>query len=390
MRSIIFALALVSTGCAKTDLRRTADPAPGQAVPLPPSARHAEERWPQAQAARAAVRTALQQSVEGMATGTILVAVGGRLLLVEEFASPEQPHHHPSRTIAYDLASIGKTFTAVLALHLSDQGRFDLDAPLRSYLPELPERMADITARTALSHSAALPRYLEGNDLVPRTAAQALAEISKMERERSAGEYYYSNVGPTLVALAIERASGQPFAELLRSRIFKPLGMRNAYLHGDPLPAAARIAPAYANSERQGSPAEWPQTWTMLGSAGIAASVEDLWTFNRAVFAGSFLSPKSKAELLASGVSTGGRGPFKTEDTLDITYGHGLYHWHDRHGRRIHFHGGGSDFGTNAGLFWRQDDDTFIAVLLNSASDEFERKAFYSSVLRALESTLKP
>jgi CubicO group peptidase (beta-lactamase class C family) len=351
-----------------------------------PLALLAEEHWPEAHPASAAVRTALQQSVAGNATGTVLVGVGGRLLQIEEFVSPEQPDHHPSRTTAYDLASIGKTFTAVLALHLSDQGRFDLDAPLRSYLPELPESMADITARTALSHSAALPRYLEGDDLTPRTAGQALAEISRMERERSAGQYYYSNVGPTLVALAIERAAGQPFAELLRSRIFKPLGMRHAYLHGDSLLAADKTAPGYANGERRGSPAEWPQTWTMLGSGGIAASVEDLWKFNRAVFAGSFLSPKSKGELLAEGVSTGGRGPFKTEDTLDITYGHGLYHWQDRQGRRIHFHGGGSDFGSNTGMFWRQDDDTFIAILLNSASDEFEREEFYSSVLQALSS----
>lgn len=337
------------------------------------------------------LKKALEASVQGKATGTVLIAKGNRILEVRSFSDPAQAGFGPQRTTSYDLASIGKTFTAVLALHLADVGKFDMDAPLRTYLPELPAEMNDITARNALAHDAGLPRYLEGDDLVPRTAQQALAEIAAMKRERKAGTgYYYSNVGPQLVGIALERAGGTTYSGLLQRQMFAPLRMRSTYFHGDPALAKVDVAPAYAGGKRNGSPANWPNTWTMLGAAGIAASIDDLWRFNRGVFTGSFLKPESRTQLLAQGVNTKGRASFRTEDTLDIHYGAGLFHWRDRRGRRVHYHGGASDFGTNTGMLWRQDDDVFVAALFNSTGEDFDRGEFFTAVLNAVDASAEP
>jgi hypothetical protein len=149
--------------------------------------------------------------------------------------------------------------------------------------------------------------------------------------------------------------------------------------------ARADVAGAYVDGKRKGSPADWPETWTMLGAAGIAASADDMLRFNRAVFAGNFLSKQSRSALLANGEPTGGRASYKTADTLDIHYGSGLFHWRDRKGRRIHFHGGASDFGSNTGLAWRQDDDVLVVSLLNSSTKAFTREAFYTAIFDAIE-----
>ena len=115
-----------------------------------------------------ALNAALDRVVYGKATGTVLVSRRGKVFLARSFSDATQTGPEPSRWTTYDLASIAKTITAVLALRLVDQGQFDMDAPLRRYLPELPVEMIDITARNAMSHTAGLPRYLEGDDLVRR------------------------------------------------------------------------------------------------------------------------------------------------------------------------------------------------------------------------------
>jgi hypothetical protein len=91
--------------------------------------------------------------------------------------------------------------------------------------------------------------------------------------------------------------------------------------------------------------------------------------------------------MLSPGITTQGRRPYRSEDVQNVTYGAGLFHWRDRKGRQVHFHGGANDYGSHALLFWRQEDDLFVTGLFNSGmvDETFDRAKFMDTVLATLD-----
>lgn len=328
----------------------------------------------------AGIEPALARAVSGRATGVVLAARQGR----GSVAVVQGPGDRFGAETVFDLLSIAKFITAVTALALEERGRFDLNAPLTRYLPELPDGFADVTAREALAHQAGFPANFDiGDDLTVRTAEQALAEIIALPRSDK-GEYRYSNIGPGLVALAIERSERRKFQSMVRGLVFTPAGMRDTWFFGERGLTMADVAVGRIEGREMGTPAQWPQTWTMFGAAGIAGTIGDLWRLNRALVSGRLLGREALARLWAPGASTGGRGPYLHDGLSNTTYGSGLYHWTDGRGRQVHFHGGDGDFGFHSLMFYRADDDVFVAGLFNSREDGFERGALISAAADAL------
>lgn len=334
-----------------------------------------------------ALNRAVEDAVVGKATGVVLVARGGRILLSRAIGSTLYPQiPPPTRRTAFDLASISKTFTAVAVLRLVDQRRLDLDAPLSRYLPELPHH--DITLRHALSHNTGWPPYLSGDDQTPKTSAQVLREIAAIQRSRLAGTgYVYSDVGFVALALTVERASGLPFPAALRRLVLEPAQMRSTGLYGDARWTRHPVATSFVRGDDRGSPATFRYTWNLAGTGQVVSTADDLLRFTRAVAAGPLLSGASRRIMLAPGLSTGGRRPYRSEDVRDVTYGLGLFHWRDGKGRLVHFHGGANDYGAHALMFWRQEDDVVIIGLFNSGmvDETFDRSAFMNAVLAAID-----
>jgi len=349
--------------------------------------------WPLSAAAAdpaaARIDAALKAQVEGKATGVVLIARGGKPIYFKAFGSPTYPAiPKPTRQTAFDIASISKTFTAAAVLRLVDHGRLDLDAPLRRYLPELPAATEDITLRHALSHDTGWPQYLSGDDQTMKTSQEVLAEIAGLVRERKAGTgYRYSDVGFVALALIVERVSGKPFREAMAELVFRPAGLRSTGFYGDARWRRDPVAAEFVKGESKGSPASFHFTWGLGGTGQVTTTADDLLRLNRALTRGRLLSPASRALMFGRGVSTGGRRPVGGPDVLEVSYMAGLFHWTDRKGRHVHFHGGANEFGTNANMFWREEDDLFIAALFNSGmmDETFDRTEFMNALLPALD-----
>src|SRR5579883_523219 len=133
----------------------------------------------------------------------------------------------------YQTASLGKHFTAALALLLSASGELPaLDAPVLRCFPELPETWREITLRQLLSHTAGIPAAgYDGLDLSSdySDAAIATAIASGGELHFPPGTAWeYSNAGYVLAGIAIGRLTGRFYGDLLRERIWEPLGMTRA------------------------------------------------------------------------------------------------------------------------------------------------------------------
>jgi CubicO group peptidase (beta-lactamase class C family) len=157
----------------------------------------------------------------------------------------------------YRAGSISKPITALVLLALVDRGVVTLDDPVERYLPELerlanrapehaPIRFRDLAAHTAgLAREPAASHAARGPirewrrkvvDAVPLTAMVA-----------APGEaYHYSNIGYALLGLALERAAGQPFEDLVQELVFDPFGMTSSYLVVPP-PERRRLAVGYVN-----------------------------------------------------------------------------------------------------------------------------------------------
>lgn len=133
-------------------------------------------------------------------------------------------------------ASISKPITAIAALQLAEQGRLDLDADVRSYVPEFPDKGAKITARNLLSHQGGIVHYSNGK--VVRTEKQydtphpfadvvvALDTFKDSPLVNAPGERFsYTTHGYILLSAVVERAGKERYADQVQARIARPLGM---------------------------------------------------------------------------------------------------------------------------------------------------------------------
>lgn len=132
----------------------------------------------------------------------------------------------------YRLASITKSMTAVSVMQLVEAGKLDLDAPIQRYVPAFPKKPWPVTARRLLTHTAGIRTYKKGEMESTRcypTLTEALNVFKNDPLEYEPGtSYLYSSEGYTVLAVAVEGASGMNYFDYVRKHIFEPAGMERA------------------------------------------------------------------------------------------------------------------------------------------------------------------
>ena len=150
----------------------------------------------------------------------------------------------------YRIGSITKTFTAVLVMQLVGEGRIDLEAPLRTYVPEAP---AGPTIRMALSHLTGVQREPPGEiweSTQAPTREELVAGLEDAELVLRPGEqWHYSNLVFALLGEIVTRVSGEPYADLLQRRVLDPLGLARTSLR----PAGPKASPYWLPVEGFGA-----------------------------------------------------------------------------------------------------------------------------------------
>ena len=217
-----------------------------------------------------------------------------------------------SPTANYRLASISKQFTAAGVLLLAEDGALAIDDPLRRWLPSLPAATDGITLRHLLSHTSGLVDY---EDLIPDEQTRQVRDADVLRllehQERlyfhAGSAYRYSNSGYALLALVVERASGQRFATFLRTRIFLPLGMRATQAREDDGPAVTDRAFGYSLVGGRWQRTDQSTTSAVLGDGGIYSSLEDLAHWDTALYDDRLLSAASRAQAFAPATATSER-----------------------------------------------------------------------------------
>lgn len=223
----------------------------------------------------------------GDAPGLIVgVAQNGQLLYRRGFglASVEHGSFNTPKT-RMRIGSTSKHMTSFAALLLAEEGKLDIDAPVRSYLPELSGPAGDPTLRQLMQHTGGLhdpydlPAILLFGGFPTLVASGAGLELSQRFTSASfaPGErMIYNNNGYHLLSLVVERVGEQPFAEFLKQRIFDPLEMRETQL----LTSDMQMIPGMASQHLPQPDGSWRRgiypSEELLGSGGIVSSLDDM------------------------------------------------------------------------------------------------------------------
>lgn len=134
------------------------------------------------------------------------------------FADPFEGRAFTPETPA-DSGSLAKPVTSAAILLLARDGKIDLDAPVRKYLPEFPH--ASTTVRQLLSHSAGLELKESPDGLANKSNADLLEMTSEPLFPPGTG-YTYCNLCSVTQAILIERVAGVPYMEFVRKRLGVP------------------------------------------------------------------------------------------------------------------------------------------------------------------------
>ena len=239
---------------------------------------------------------------------------GGQVVYARGYGMADLEHDAPiTPGSVFYAGSVSKQFTAMAAALAIRQGKLGPDDDVRKYVPELPVYGRPITLRHLLHHTSGLRdvnalMVLAGrrdddafdNEAVLRTVAR-----QKALNFLPGDEYLYSNSGYAMLALAIERATGVPFAEYAKTNIFGPLGMDVTHFHTD----LSRIVPgrAWAYDRRpDGSFVLYSPQNERAGAGGLFTTVRELARWDENFYDGRVGGPDVIRMLETPGRLTSG------------------------------------------------------------------------------------
>jgi beta-lactamase class C len=275
----------------------------------------------------------------------------------------------------FRIASLSKGFAAVLTGLLVQDSLLHWDDKVLKYLPDFSLKDAintkKMTIRHILSHTTGLPSYTYDNlldDNVPYDAI--IGQLREVATSCRVGECYnYQNVVYSLIGKIIQSATGRDYAQLMKLRLFSPLGMKDASLDYTTLVANANHASPHIRRRKKWLPAAIKETYySAAPAAGINASIADMAQWLRALLGWKpdILPPAVIAEV--------SKPVIKTRRELR------RYHWNGRArrayyamgwrvfdyaGTKLVFHSGGLR-GYVSQIAFLPEQNLGIAVLLNA------------------------
>ncbi|MCX2185324.1 beta-lactamase family protein [Streptomyces sp. SKN60] len=231
---------------------------------------------------------AAESGVPGVSVGVLLD--GREICASHGVTSLGNPAPVDEKTL-FHLASVSKTFTATALMRLVAEGKVDLDAPVRRYVPEL--RLADeraaarITVLNLLNHTAGLDWNLIDDGEGDRSLAGLVAKLPRLPLIAEPGaRASYSQAGYNLAGRIVEKVTGLPFEQAMASLVLEPVGLADT-VYGLPEVMVRKFAVGHNRADdgtlhparpwgafREGARGDNP-------GGGLASSVSDLLRWAR-------------------------------------------------------------------------------------------------------------
>jgi len=293
-------------------------------------------------------------------SGEVMIAFDGKPVISRGYGYSDRENKiKNSPKTLFDIGSITKQFTAAAILKLEMEGKLSTEDKITKYFKKVPPDKADITLHHLLRHAAGLPGGI-GGDYEKITEQQFLDKLFATPLRSPVGtKYSYSNIGYSLLALIVEKVSGQ-----LYENLWKPAGMQMTG-YSRPRFDKSLISVGYKNDERWGKPIEkeWagPAPYLHLkGNGGILSTTEDMLKWDRALMTDKILSKEARQKYYFP--------VLRADETGPSHYGYG---WDvrktDRNTARIWHNGSNNVFYAD---FYRYIDEGVTMIIATNVWQE--------------------
>lgn len=259
-------------------------------------------------------------SETGVPSASVGVAQNGQIVYTQAFGMARlQPALQATAAMPYPIGSISKQFTATAVLLLQQDGKLTLDDPVGKYFPKLT-RANEVTIRNLLTHTSGYQDYAPQDYTIPRwrkpvDPMTVVEEFAGKPLDFEPGtQWQYSNTNFVLAALIVQKVSGMPFAEFLRTRVLAPAGLEgvlNLNTQRDQVPVTGYMRNALAPLR----PAAMEASGWYFGDADLAMPVASLLKWDLTIQNQSLLD-KASYEAFET--------PYKLKDGKDSHYGLGV------------------------------------------------------------------
>jgi CubicO group peptidase (beta-lactamase class C family) len=224
--------------------------------------------------------------------GTVLVATNGKIDYLSGIGiSNRQSQTSINSKTKFKIASITKTFTAVLILQLYEQGEIDLNANFGNYYPTYQgEAKKTVTIQNLLTYSSGIPNAAEKVELksyqLPLTIDEYINTYCSEKLAFTPGEKSnYSNTDYIILHKIIENITKKPYSVVLYENILKPLSMENTgLLNSSDIIAGLTSSYTIDDSTNAISADEPYFIENFFGAGAMYSTVEDLLKFDQAIF----------------------------------------------------------------------------------------------------------
>ncbi|MDB6058065.1 MAG: Penicillin-binding protein 4 [Verrucomicrobiales bacterium] len=254
---------------------------------------------------------------------SVMVIHDGKPVFAKAYGMADVDNKVPCTTNTnFRLASVTKQFTAMGILILADRNKLSLDDKITKFFPRFPKYGEQTTVRHLLTHTSGVYDY---DDPVPPGTTVQMKDKDVLKTVAGHDETYfppgtkfrYSNSGYALLALIIEKVSGQSYADFLKANVFTPLGMSNSVAFEDGISTVPNRAFGYAKNGDHFEPADQSLTSAVLGDGGIYSSVVDMFKWDQSLYTDKLVSHARLKDAFTV--------HSKTSDMAGSGYGYGWY-----------------------------------------------------------------
>jgi len=303
--------------------------------------------------------------------GAIGIAINGKPVFSKAYGLASLEYLVPNTTgTRFNIASVSKQFTAMAIVKLYLEGKLSIDDDIREYLPEIPDFGHKITFRHMLHHTSGL-RSLHtllalagwrGDDMKNNDDLLRFMTKQRDLNFEPGSEYMYCNTGYILMAIIIEKITGDSFADWMTKEIFNPLGLYNTYVEDKYNRVAHNYATSYNGTLKIGFLREI-EYWAYTGSGNIHSTTHDLLKWMRYYYH----PPSGWVEAFTMMLTL---DPFNNGKPNDYAFGVRVNDYKDE--KRISHSGSIGGFRSFACTFSERETD--IVLLTNFSSSDASGK----------------
>lgn len=293
---------------------------------------------------------------KNMAMGSLTIAKDGKIIYNKSIGysqineAEKKPITEASR---FRIASIGKTYTAVMIMQLVEEQKLDLDETLDKFFPQIINA-SGITIRQLLQHRSGIPDI--SRDLDPqRNWANGITKEDMLDLISKATPVFepdtrqsYSNSGYFLLSLILEKLTDKSYSEILEERITSKSGLADTYVQSGFIDVNKDESLSYIHINGEWRQAKETHPSIAYGAGQIMSTPNDMVRFIRALFDGKLVSEESINQM----------------KTIRDGEGFGLVTFTFA-GKTFYGHTGGGD-NHGSWLAWQPDEKLAVAYITNA------------------------